>query len=672
MDFRILGPLEVRDEGRAVALGGSRPRALLALLLLHANEVLTAERMIDALWGETAPSTASSMLHVQVSRLRKALPDGAARLVTRERGYVLLLELDELDAHRFEDLLGAGGRELAAGRPGAAAEVLDRALALWRGAPLGDLGYEAFAQAEVARLQELHAAAHEQMIDARLALGHHADVIGPLQALIGEHPYRERLRGQLMLALYRCDRQADALQVYHDARRLLVDELGIEPALALEAPVPAPMPAPAPAPAARGDARRLVTVVVAELSDAGALAERIDPESLHAVLERFAAACTGVLERHGAEADAGAGDVVVGVFGSGIRHEDDPLRAVRAALELRERCAALAADLEREVGSRPDVAFGVSSGEVFSHPGARPRGKPMHVALALAAAARGGEVLADDDTRRLSRGALESEAADAVAIRGRSADVPAFRLLGLAAPDHTPRGPFVARRAELGALRAAVGRARAERACRRVTVVGPPGIGKSRLARELIRTLEGDALVTVGHCRAYGDGTTSGPLAELVTGITGDDPAAWLAERLAGDERAEVIAGRVLAALGMSDAAAQAGETAWAVRRVLEAAARERPLVAVIDDAHWAEPELLDLLEYTLAFSGGAPILLLGGAAGRQHAARARAARHGRRARAARGPGRRRPRRCDGGADRGRRGGEPAVPRAAARRPRGG
>jgi DNA-binding SARP family transcriptional activator len=234
MDFRILGPLEVLDEGRAIALGGSRQRALLALLLLHANETLTTDRLIDELWGERPPANAAKTVQMQVSRLRKALAAGAddgsaGVVVTRERGYELMLDPERLDSHRFERLVAEGRSELAAGRPERAVSTLEGALSLWRGAPLAEFAYEPFAQREIARLDDLRAAALEQLLEVKLALGGHAEVVGQLEALIGEHPYRERLRAQLMLALYRSDRQADALQAYQDARRTLVGELGIEP-----------------------------------------------------------------------------------------------------------------------------------------------------------------------------------------------------------------------------------------------------------------------------------------------------------------------------------------------------------------------------------------------------------------------------------------------------------
>jgi predicted ATPase/DNA-binding SARP family transcriptional activator len=234
MDFRILGPLEALDEGRDVAPAGTKQRALLALLLLHANETLPTERLVDELWGEHPPATAARTLQAHVSRLRKALDAGAGtgpggEIVTREHGYQLKLDPERLDSHRFERLVSEGRTELATGHPERAASAFESALSLWSGAPLADLAYEPFAQPEIARLEDLRVAALEDLNDAKLALGRHSELVGQLEALIGEHPYRERLRAQLMLALYRCERQADALQAYQNARRTLVDELGIEP-----------------------------------------------------------------------------------------------------------------------------------------------------------------------------------------------------------------------------------------------------------------------------------------------------------------------------------------------------------------------------------------------------------------------------------------------------------
>ena len=228
MDFRILGPLDVRVDDRPLALGGARQRALLGLLLLHANEVVSSDRLVDELWGDAEGSKA---LQVAVSRLRKVI--GRDVLVTRPPGYQLRVEPGQLDLHRFEQLVADGRAALAADNPGAASLTLREALALWRGPPLADLTFESPLQTELARLEELRLAALEDRIDADLALGRHADAIGELEALSALHPLRERLRAQLMLALYRSGRQAEALEAYRDARRALVDELGIEPGRAL-------------------------------------------------------------------------------------------------------------------------------------------------------------------------------------------------------------------------------------------------------------------------------------------------------------------------------------------------------------------------------------------------------------------------------------------------------
>ncbi len=234
MDFHILGPLEATDGNAPLALGGSRQRALLGVLLLHANEAVSSDRLIDELWPGERSDQAIKALQVAVSRLRKILepgtPAGESRvLLTRSPGYELRVDPERLDAKRFEALVGEGRRALAAHDPRAARAKLDTALELWRGPPLGDLAYESFAQAEIARLEELHLTAREHRIEADLALGDHEEVIGRLEGLIAAQPLRERPRGQLMLALYRSGRQAEALEVYSDARRVLVEELGIEP-----------------------------------------------------------------------------------------------------------------------------------------------------------------------------------------------------------------------------------------------------------------------------------------------------------------------------------------------------------------------------------------------------------------------------------------------------------
>ena len=223
LEFRLLGPLEVDREGEAVTPTGQKQRALLALLLLNDGHVVSTDAIIDALWGAEPPRTAATSLQNLVSQLRKLV--GPDALTTRTPGYVLRVPPEQIDVTRFRALV-EDARTLA---PAEAAAQLREALALWRGSPLPELAYEAWAQADIAQLEELRLTALEQCVDAELEVGRHADLVPELEALVREQPLRERLRAQLMLALYRCGRQAEALQVYQDARRTLVAELGIEP-----------------------------------------------------------------------------------------------------------------------------------------------------------------------------------------------------------------------------------------------------------------------------------------------------------------------------------------------------------------------------------------------------------------------------------------------------------
>jgi YVTN family beta-propeller protein len=232
MEFRVLGSLEVVDDDGPLALGAPKQRALLAILLTHRGEAVSTDRLIDEIWGEQPPASANKIVQGYVSNLRRVLGDG--RLVTRGRSYALETEPGQIDIDRFEALLADGRSALAGGDPERAADRLRVALSLWRGPPLADFAYEAFAQAEIARLEELRLVALEDRTEAELALGDHARLVGELEALVREHPLRERLRGQLMLALYRSGRQAEALDAYRNARCELLDELGLEPGRELQ------------------------------------------------------------------------------------------------------------------------------------------------------------------------------------------------------------------------------------------------------------------------------------------------------------------------------------------------------------------------------------------------------------------------------------------------------
>ena len=409
MEFRILGPLEALEGDQRVALGGSKRRAVLALLVLHPNETVSAERLIDELWGEAAPQTAAKTLQAHVSRLRKALPGAGANgpIVTHAHGYELRVEPDGVDAHRFERLLSEARSELAADQPSSAATLLEAALALWRGPPLADLAYEPFAQAEIARLEDLRIAALEQLVEAKLALGRHTEVIGELEGLIEQHPYREGLRAQLMLALYRADRQADALQAYQDARNRLVEELGIEPGArlrslesailahdpALSQPVVVAAAEPEPTPAASPELPSgVVTFMMTDIEGSSELWEA-DFEGMAAALQLHDGVIAGTVEEsHGRVLKTkGEGDSTLSVF----RRASD---AVAAAAGLRR----LLAETTWPPGMEPRVRIAVHTGEAHERDGDY-FGPALNRAARLRALSRDGAVLLSHTTAEIVR-----------------------------------------------------------------------------------------------------------------------------------------------------------------------------------------------------------------------------------------------------------------------------
>ena len=263
IEFRVLGPVQMVVGSRVLPLGGAKQRGLLALLLLERNRVVPRDRLVDSLWSDEPPASAANSIQVYVSKLRRLLddadPDGKTELVTEPPGYVLRVPAGTLDAEEFERLLSDGRAALGSGAPDEAESLLAQALALWRGPALADLANEPFAQAEITRLEGLRLQALEARFEAMLALGRQADAVGELQALVSLHPLDERLRGQLMLALYRSGRQADALETYRTFRGVMSDELGLEPSAELrdleqailqqDATLGSTPPALAPAPA---------------------------------------------------------------------------------------------------------------------------------------------------------------------------------------------------------------------------------------------------------------------------------------------------------------------------------------------------------------------------------------------------------------------------------------
>ena len=369
----------------------------------------------------------------------------------------------------------------------------------------------------------------------------------------------------------------------------------------------------------RAETRKVVTVVFTDVADSTALGERLDPESLRRVMWRYFDAMQATLERHGGTVEKFIGDAIVAVFGVPVVHEDDALRAVRAAFEMQEALASINESLAREYGIRIGARTGVNTGEVIVGDTVADQklatGDAVNVAARLEQAAGAGEILIGRATYDLVRDAAVVEPAPDVVAKGKTRPLAAWRLLGLrpstpafARPIVTP---FIGRRRELDELRHAFETAVRESSCRLATIVGPPGIGKSRLAREVVRALEQEARVVVGRCVAYGEGITYLPLAEVVREIAGADPEATLGELLTNVERGPIVTRLILGAIGANDQPGSPEETAWAFRRLFETLALSRPLVVVVDDIHWADSALLDLFEYVLGFSSGAPILLL-------------------------------------------------------------
>ncbi|HEU5264891.1 MAG TPA: BTAD domain-containing putative transcriptional regulator, partial [Gaiellaceae bacterium] len=498
IELRLLGPLELSRGGDPVALGGPKPRALLTVLALEPKHVVSVDRLVEALWPGETPDTASHAVQVYVSQLRKTL--GAELISRRAPGYALELEPRRVDLHRFVELASDGHEALTAGDAASAATVLQEALALWRGPALADFLYEPFAQTEIARLEELRTVVLEERIDADLALGRDAELVSELEALAQAQPLRERPRARLMLALYRSGRQADALAAYRAARETLVEELGIDPGpelRELEAAIlrqdesllleEAPLAAPAM------QFRRLVTILFVDVVESMTLAEALDPEALAQVLRSYFETVSAALTRHGGTVEKYAGDAVMAAFGIPLSHEDDALRAARAALDIRMGIGVLNERLVREHGVGLEVRIGIESGEVVATPtDARQRlvtGEAVGVASKLEAAAGADEILVGELAARLIDHAAQLEPLAPLEIKGRREPVRAFRLLEVTpvAPAFQRRldAPLVGRKRELAALRRALKRAVDGSATRVTVAVGPPGVGKSRLAAEL-------------------------------------------------------------------------------------------------------------------------------------------------------------------------------------------
>jgi class 3 adenylate cyclase/tetratricopeptide (TPR) repeat protein len=384
-----------------------------------------------------------------------------------------------------------------------------------------------------------------------------------------------------------------------------------------------PLTAPAPQPR---HTRKTVTVLFCDVTGSTALGERLDPETVRAVMGRYFTIAKRILERHGGTVEKFIGDAVMAVFGVPALHEDDALRAVRAAAELREALTALDAQLTAEHGIVLNVRVGIHTGEAVAGDAAAGQtlitGDAVNTAARLETAAQPAEILIGDSTYRLVRDAVEARPVEPLTLKGKAELVPAYRLLSVTAgaAGHTRHldAPMVGRDRELSRLRQAFEQVVTDRAPQLFTLLGSAGVGKSRLAAEFVAGLEGEARVLRGHCLPYGEGITYWPIGEIVRQAadvseqdSADEALAKVRNVLDGQREADGIASAVSSAIGLSPGPASREDVFWAIRRWLEWLASRQPLVVVLEDIHWAEPTLLDLVEYIGDWAREVPLLVL-------------------------------------------------------------
>jgi DNA-binding SARP family transcriptional activator/class 3 adenylate cyclase len=725
MEFRILGPFEVVVDGAPVALGGAKQRALLAILLMHANDVVSVDRLIEDLWEEDPPATAENVIQTYVSRLRRAFEPvstpGVERLVTRKPGYMLRVLPGELDSTRFEDLAEGGRRALERGDAKTAAAMLREGLALWHGEPLSDLAFDSFARRDIERLQESRLAVLEDRIEADLALGRGSELIGELESLVTGQPLRERLRGQLMFALYRAGRQAEALAAYQEARKALTEDLGIDPGPELQnlerailrqdpelesrqrgvttdsaasGPTATRELSGLPGAATEADGgdadhrqdavvssagiaenalsgsvcsacgqenphkarfcltcasplsgragelseeRKTVTILFCDLGGVSAPSDR-DPEEARDALRPYHARLRREIERFGGTLEKSIGDAVMAVFGAPIAHEDDPERAVLAAVRILE-------DIEHLKSERGDEAIaahiGINTGEAVVTLGARPpdgegfvAGDVVNTASRLQSVAPVGAIVVGEQTYRSTRTVIEYEALEPATVKGKADALPMWRVLGARSRfgvDVQSRAAteFVGREDELEMIQRAFLRALREQSLQLVTVTGEPGVGKSRLVGEFFRFVDNRPEIVQwlqGRCLPYGDGITFWALGEIVKAYTGildsDGPeeasakiAAALEPLIESPEDRDWVARWLGALVGTGTTRdherAEQSESSAAWRRFFESIAAETPLVMVVEDLHWADAALLAFLEELVDWTSGVPMVLV-------------------------------------------------------------
>src|SRR3954447_18246252 len=602
--------------------------AVLALLALRAGEVVSADALVEALWGERPPPTSRTGLQMQISKLRKLLPAADGGLDTRSPGYVLAIDPEQIDVFRFDRAV-ADAREAAAGGEAARArDLLDRALAEWRGEPLEGIDAPGLDEGVITDLVSRRTGARVAKVEAELALGEHREAMPMLERLMADEPLDERIHALAATALYRAGRQADALEVLARLRRLLSEELGIEPGptiVDLEArilrhdpdlDVSSEAEPDEPAKPVR-EGRKTITALACRIDAVGGAGAPSDPEARGGVTAGITELVIGVFTAHGAVPLDVPGELLGAVFGVPQVHEDDVERAIRVATQLLELGST---DGDERTAVRLEMRVGIATGEVLVEAGATERllsAGPVEEAAQLVRSARAGEVLISDEAAKRSPTMAGSQSELLVLSEGA---LPTLTRRPTAVPDLPParhRAPLVGRSDDLTALRNAFDRVRGERSCSVVTLLGPAGVGKSRLVAAFLDEVE-DARILRGRCLSYGRDMSLWPVIEMLSGAAGvsfDHPSQQVHKKIAklldGLDDADFVERQLTGLLGLTDPASQPDELFWAIRRFLEALGRDRPVIAIVEDAHWADAALLDLVEHVATWIRGTPLLLI-------------------------------------------------------------
>jgi len=660
----VLGPLLIVVGGRPVDLGGPRPRRLFAALLAQSGETVSVGTLVDAVWGEDPPQSAVKTLQSYVARLRAALsaapgsaalaperagPESAGVIVTAPPGYRLVVPREAVDAYVFVERIRRARQALDAGEAAAAQRFLVEADALWRGPPYGEFVDAAFGAAAARRLEELRLSGMEIGLDARLLTGRHAEVVAEAEALCATYPLHERFWAQLMIGLYRCGRQADALAAFQRVRQQLAEQVGADPgpelrlleqqvlqhAAALDAPAlvsavgSAVAPAvvmhevadggDAPPPVSLPDERLVGTSLAMAIAPAADRpewtdSEWADSERAEAVLHRFRLLCERLVAEFDGVILEQTGTGLVAVFGAVGTYDDHVVWALHMALRLRDRCRDAPENLYIGVATGDIVRRGDGSQMTVS-------GAPVRLAAALCQAAAPGEVLVAERAVRAARRVFDLGAVADHLVAGR----PPTRCAALfgAAAASTGSGPprvsalpqvFVGRSEELDFLTAVYARVVERRRPQIVTVLGDAGIGKSTLVRRLGERLGQQAsvpAVLVGYAQAYGPGLSYGALSGILRtalAIEADAPPGQIRDRLAGREALGLTLGLDTAGTPDPRDARDRLHTQWVA--LAEEIVADTPAVFVMEDLHWAQQPLLDLVA-DLASDVAGPLLIL-------------------------------------------------------------